>query len=88
MDKLKKQRSLENKYGNKTSLWIRQTTNWRDCTRDDLNMAQQRTERERGGGGETESLLIVTQYAIITNHIKAKVQNTQHNNNGRLCSNS
>ena len=65
------------KTGWKTTVWVFQATNWRDCTRGDRNIAKKEYLFQR-----TESFLLAAENnAIRTNYFKAKSDDVQRNSN-------
>ena len=44
----KQEKTRKQKWGSKAAIWILQVTNWKDYTREDLDMAKEReTSREK-----------------------------------------
>ena len=70
----RKQHRLGDKMGRKTTVWIFQAINWRNRTREDLDMVTKEKSSRK-----IDSLLIAAENkAINTNYIKAKIDNTLH----------
>ena len=84
-DKQNNKKNEEIEIGRKTTIRIFQTTNCRNLTRENLDIAK---KRETGNlRRETESLIIAAQNnAIRTNHIKAQIYNTPQNCKCRIYS--